>query len=72
MAAHRLDVFLPGVIVQNKIAEARMAFKNETEQIFGFALVPVRGMNEFDDAGKVFFSERRGSEDVNPAASRSP
>ena len=54
MMAHRLDVFLPGVVVQNEIAEARMAFKIQAEQILGFALVPVRRVNEFDDAGKGF------------------
>jgi hypothetical protein len=66
VAAHRLDVFLPGVVVQNKIAETRMAFKNQAEQILGFALVPVRCVNKFDDARKGFFGERRGGEDVNP------
>ena len=65
--AHRLDVFLPGVVVQNEIAEARMAFKIQAEQILGFALVPVRRVNKFDDARKSFFGERRGGQHMNPA-----
>ena len=67
MAAHWLDVFLPGVVVQNKITEARMPFKNQAEQILGLALVPVRRVNKFDDARESLFGERRGGEDVNPA-----
>ena len=67
MAAHWLDAFLPGIVVQDKIAEARMAFKNQTEQILGLAFVPVRRMNKFDDARESFFGQRRGGEHVNPA-----
>ena len=60
MPSHRLDVFLPGVVVQNKITETRMTFKVQAEQILGLALVPVRRVNEFDDARKGFFGERCG------------
>ena len=65
--AHRFDTFLPGVVVQNEIAEARMAFKDQAKHVLGFALMPVGGVNEFDDAGKSFFSERRSDQNVNPA-----
>src|SRR5208282_2502608 len=67
VAAHRLDTFLPGIVVQHEIAETRMSFKDEAIHVLGLALVPVRRMNEFDDTRKSFFGERRGCEDVNPA-----
>ena len=67
MAAHRLDAFLPGIIVQDKIAQARMALEFHAEQILGFALMPVGGVNEFDDAGKSPLRQRRVHQHVNPA-----
>ena len=70
MAAHRLDVFLPGIVVQDEIAEARMTFKVQAKQILGFALVPVRRVNEFDDARKSFLGERRGRPAHGPSRPR--
>ena len=52
--AHRLDVFLPGIVVENEITEVRMAFKTHAEQILRFALVPVRRVNPLDDAREMF------------------
>ena len=55
MAAHGLDVFLPGIIMQDKITEARMSFKNQAEHVLRFALMPVHRVNKFYDAGESFF-----------------
>src|SRR5208283_1102441 len=55
-------------VVQNKIAEARMAFKVQAEQILSFALVPIGSVNKFCDARKGFSGQRRGYKDMNPAS----
>ena len=49
-AAHRLDTFLPGVVVEHEIAQTRMALEAQAEQILRFAFVPVRRVNPLDDA----------------------
>ena len=66
MAAHRLDAFLPGVVVQDEIAEAWMSLKMQAEQILGFAFVPVCCVNKLDDARKGFFGERRSDQHMHP------
>src|SRR5208283_2713764 len=68
MTAHRLDVFLPGVVVQDEIAESRMTFKGETKQILGLPLMPVRSMHKFDNAGKNCLVEWRVHQYMNPAS----
>ena len=68
VAAHRLDVFLPRVVVQNEIAQTWMTFKVQAEQILGFALVPVRSVNKFDDTRKSLFGKRRIDQHMNPAS----
>ena len=55
MTAHRLDAFLPGVVVQNEVAESRMTFKDKTKQVLGLPLMPVRRMHKLDNAGKNLF-----------------
>ena len=43
--AHRIDALLPGVIVKDEIAETRMSFEDQPEQVLDFAFVPVSGMH---------------------------
>ena len=66
MTAHRLDTFLPGVVVQNEIAESRMTFEAETKQVLGLPFVPVRRMHKFDNAGKNLLIQRGVHEHMNP------
>ena len=65
--AHRLDVLLPGIVVQHKVAEARMPFKDQAEEILGLALVPVRRVDELHDAREGFPGQRCAREDMHPA-----
>ena len=67
-AAHRLDAFLPSVVVEHEIAQMRMTFEAHAVQILRFPLVPVRRVNPFDDAGKDILSKGRVRQHVHPAA----
>ena len=67
MTAHRLDVFLPGVVVQDEIAESRMTFEGETKQVLGLPLMPVGRMHKFNNAGKNRLIQRGVHEHMNPA-----
>jgi hypothetical protein len=66
-APHRLDIFLPGVVVEHKIAEVRMTFEVHAEQILRFPLVPVRRVNPLDDAREDVLRERCAHHHVHPA-----
>jgi hypothetical protein len=68
-APHRRHALLPGVVVQDVVAEARMAGEVNAEQVLGLPLVPVRGENlRFDrDAREHAVSERRRDQDMDPA-----
>ena len=65
--AHRLDPFLPDVVVEHEIAQMGVPFEAHAEQILRFPLVPVRRVNPFDDAGEDLLRERRAHQHVHPA-----
>ena len=66
--AHWIYALLPGVIVEDEIAEARVTFEDEPEQILCLAFVPVGGVNLFADANNTIFRTGQMSKHVHPTS----
>ena len=66
--AHWIYALLPGVIVEDEIAETRMSFEDQPEQVLCLAFVPVGGVNLFADAGYPIFRTGQMSKHVHPTS----
>jgi hypothetical protein len=56
--AHGTNAFPPDFIVQNKIAQARVAFEVNPEHVLCFALMPIGRMDRSGDAGNAGIVQR--------------